>query len=675
MKSKIKEIFQNTGKMFIRLFSNIKIDRRLIIFTIFIITTIVSISSIIFINTYRDRVLQDEEEKLRETLQLVNNTLIQKKEEYKNYAGIISNITETQDILSGNGSNTILYDLMSNLGFSGLELRDSDFNIVNSIAMKTAIDKNIEKNILGLMNQNVSLGIYISNEDVFQITGISPIKDPYSIGAMGAVLVSQDISGSIFREISESLGISAQLYQGRKLKSNAYNTFDNINLIDKKIIDIFDQDNSPEYFIQGEMIKEINYMIGYVPIRGFSEEIVGYITLVSSLGNAYNMITAVMIKTAILSVIFIFIACILVYLITKSITIPLNNLVLATKDVAAGDLTKKLNLVSKDELGDLTKQFNIMIENLRKIISKISKSSNLVLDMSKNLSSDSEAVSAASQEVASASQGIAAGIDEEVLQTNKTMTILDTMNDIGKKVNESSVEVKNTVDEAYNNSKYGLEVIVGVSDSMGDILIEVNNTREELSDFGNKIEEINNIIKAINYINEQTSLLSLNATIEAARAGDAGRGFAVVADEIRQLAEKTSESVKEINNIFKEINDAKIDVIESINKSSQLVNKGEEEVNNVQYVFANISEAVEKSKKAVDKINDFIEEQSTGTKNIEEAVNNINTIAASNAGDAKRTARVNKEQVNIIEDIAGAADDLSLMADELQKMVKQFTIS
>ena len=349
----------------------------------------------------------------------------------------------------------------------------------------------------------------------------------------------------------------------------------------------------------------------------------------------------------VIAVVVLIISLIVAMLYSKiSITKPLNELILRATNLSSGDgdLTRKLEVVGKDEIAKASEAINKFIEKVRVLIAQAKDISNENSSIANELSSTSvqtgRGVENSSKIVESA------GKDCTEIQSYMKESI-----EVAKGGKDDLKKALSYVDETLNTISNLSSEIAQTSD------IE-NQMAGKIEQLSRDAEQVKSVLVVINDIADQTNLLALNAAIEAARAGEHGRGFAVVADEVRKLAERTQKSLTEIN--------ATINVIvQAINESSEQMSINSKQIseltgvaNNAQNTIRDMSGIMRSAIGLSDKtIEDYIK---TG-KDIDDIVKSMEGIS-----------QISSQSARSVEEIASAAEHLNKMTDTLNAKLGEF---
>jgi methyl-accepting chemotaxis protein len=348
------------------------------------------------------------------------------------------------------------------------------------------------------------------------------------------------------------------------------------------------------------------------------------------------------------------------YMVASMICRPINATVSMLKDIAQGegDLTKRLDESSKDELGELAHWFNVFVTKIQTIMKSISgnatvlNSSSLRLgDTARELSQGADQTSQQSSNVSAAAEEMSANM---VSVSNATEQMSQNVRVVAAAVEEMTAsisEVAQSAEKAANVANEAQKLTVNSSVKIGQL--------------GVAADEIGKVIQVIQDIAEQTNLLALNATIEAARAGEAGKGFAVVASEVKELAKQTAEATDDIRKRIQGIQSSTSEVISAIGKIEVVIG-------NVNDVSRSIASAVEEQRittneiarnlsdttNAVDDVTQRISETTVASREITENMTRVDQAARQTTGGAIKTQE--------------SGEELLRLANELTTLVSEF---
>jgi methyl-accepting chemotaxis protein len=332
----------------------------------------------------------------------------------------------------------------------------------------------------------------------------------------------------------------------------------------------------------------------------------------------------------------------------RTIMKPVDSLRLMLMDISQGegDLTKRLDDTTKDELAEISKYFNLFVGKLHSIISQISSTSTQVAAASSQLNTTAEQIATGAEEVA-AQSGTVATAGEEMSATS---------GDIAQNC-QMAAEGAQRASQAASN---GAEVVDRTVAVMGQIAAKVQESARTVESLGARSDQIGDIIGTIEDIADQTNLLALNAAIEAARAGEQGRGFAVVADEVRALAERTTRATKEIGEMIKAIQRETKGAVTAMEQGVHQVEAGTEEAAKSGQALQDILAQINDVAMQVSQVATAAEEQTATTGEISNNMQQITEVVQQTSRGAHESAT--------------AAAQLNGNAEELQRLVKQFTL-
>ncbi|MBU4305020.1 MAG: methyl-accepting chemotaxis protein [Candidatus Omnitrophica bacterium] len=360
--------------------------------------------------------------------------------------------------------------------------------------------------------------------------------------------------------------------------------------------------------------------------------------------------------------------------VAQGIVRPLLTLTATAETMAscAGDLTQRVEVHSKDEIGILGTAFNRIIATLHDMFLKIRVTADRVAASSEQLSSSTQEVNASTEEISTTIQRIAKGVTTQAKRIEETSRLMEEMSNSVKQVAENSKAASKISEESLHLAQNGGDATEQAVEKMNKITETVTGAAKVVRALGEKSQQIGQITETITSIADQTNLLALNAAIEAARAGEAGRGFAVVAEEVRKLAEGSAEAARRIGALIKSIQIETPKAVSSMEAGTKEVNEGAHIVSRVSDALAQILEAAKQSANMVNEITVATVQQLANSEQIIKAVDEVAAVAQDSASATQETSSSAQEQTASMEEMASNAQDLARMATELKDMVSRF---
>ena len=329
-----------------------------------------------------------------------------------------------------------------------------------------------------------------------------------------------------------------------------------------------------------------------------------------------------------------------------SVRTAINRFSQAARTVAAGDMTAHIELDNRDELGELTTEFNSMTDRIAELIRSVSSTT-----------SDVDQQATRVNDTAAANSEAVARQLEESGQINEAMSqMVEAVNE----VTESAHRVSDSAGTAEQDTEKGREVVADTVATINRLATEISGAVEVINRVNADSDNISQVLVEIKAIAEQTNLLALNAAIEAARAGEQGRGFAVVADEVRSLSQRTHKSTEEIEGMISRLQSGVKEAVAAMTNSHDVTETTVKKSSEVTEALDRIAEGISTIVDMSHQIAQAAEEQSAVAKNVNTNVEQISVLGHKTADNAEETLASSRE--------------MSQLTASLQRLVEAFKV-
>lgn len=315
-------------------------------------------------------------------------------------------------------------------------------------------------------------------------------------------------------------------------------------------------------------------------------------------------------------------------------------------DVAQGDLTKRAE-VTAEMTGAIADAFNYMIDQLRRVISRVQDTT--------------LQVSSAAGEIQTTAEHLAHGSETQAQQIVDTSAALEEMAVSIQQVSDNA-NLSNTVaEQALHNAKQGTQAVQETMSAMNRIRDQVQETSKRIKRLGESSQEISEIVRLIDDIADRTSILALNASIQAAMAGEAGRGFAIVAEEVERLAERSTAATRQIETLVKTIQGETNETVAAMEDSTREVVEGSKLATQAGQALNEIENVSGRLAELIQSISLASRQQARGAETLSQSMTDISQVAQQTAAGTKQAA------VSI--------NNLAVLAEDLRASVSTFKLS
>lgn len=364
------------------------------------------------------------------------------------------------------------------------------------------------------------------------------------------------------------------------------------------------------------------------------------------------------------------------FILATLISKPINNVNLMLKDISEGegDLTKRLEIQTREEMGTMAGLFNQFASKIRDVVAQVKTSAGSLTNYTDEIHDAIEQANDSIEQINVEVQSMIDGLQNNASVVEQTTASIQELSSSAQMISKEADLVVGDSNEVLRASKQGVDKLNRVVESVEQVKLSSESMYQVIETLKQSSDEIVGIVNLINAIADQTSLLALNASIEAARAGEHGRGFSVVAEEVRKLAEQSKTSAFQINGIIEQISNDIHGAGQTMSKERLLVERSVKEAHETHGNFNQILTLIEGINLKITNISQGAGQQSQISEEMAKAIDELSDIMQGNVASSERIGSNIENQVATFEEIAASISELKNMATILESETNRFKV-
>jgi methyl-accepting chemotaxis protein len=500
----------------------------------------------------------------------------------------------------------------------------------------------------------------IYNDRVVPLKGLKVIADDYAVMVIDAInkanagLATIEETAAVIESSEKNIANEWKKYIATELTVEEAKLAKEAEVLFVKADEAIKKVHIGLQAISGDATGKLNDLDGplYADIDPISEKITELINLQlevaeterNAIDSSYKQNSGIIIPLTIAVILLMSLLCIFVY---RSLIGPLVSMKDTLGKIASdSDLTYVLETDGKNELSDIGDSCNVVLSQIRGLISQVTAST--------------VRLSTSADEMKIISIDATKGINTQREEIEQVATAMNEMVSTAQEIARNADSADKSARETSDQAEQGNNIVNGAVNATNALVVDVKNVSGQIQTLEEESGSIGSIVDVIKGIAEQTNLLALNAAIEAARAGDQGRGFAVVADEVRTLAQRTQQSTQEIQDAIENLQKGTGDAVVSMNAGQEKAEEAGVQSEEAGKALGVISLAI----KDITDMNALIATASEEQTSVSEEINKslVTLLDSSNESSAG------------VEKIAESSEELFVLADELKEVITKYKV-